>query len=528
MRHSATTSAWLVASYLTMLCAPAGGSPAGSGRSFFADAKLNASDGAPVDQFGAAMAISGNTLVVGARLHGDSSSGSAYIFERDADGPGAWEQVASLTAADGAADDHFGESVAINGDTVVVGANGDDDLGPNSGSAYIFGRNAGGPGNWGQVAKLTAGDGGAFDAFGDAVAISGDSVVVGAPTHDAIDFDAGAAYIYERDAGGPGQWGEVTKLTASDGGNGDYFGLSLAISGATVVVAANGDRPGSAYVFERGAGGPGHWGEVAKLIGSGGGPFDLFPDAVVIDGDTIVAAASSDDEIDTSAGATYIFERDAGGPGNWGQVAKLTAPDAAAFDSFGASVAIAGATLVVGARNDDDLGINSGSAYVYERDAGGPGNWGKVAKLTGPDGGTRDEFGRSVALDGGTVVVGAPLDDDLGSDAGAAYVFEETLIDPALAASGACPDGIGLVASRLTARGAIELYSGSAEGASALASGPCVGTELGLEQPMLVGAGRATGDGTKSGVLTLSEQQCGFLQLVDLTSCATSALVPVP
>ena len=161
-------------------------------------------------------------------------------------------ESAKLTASDGDFEDYFGYSVSISGDSVVVGAYRDDDSGINSGSAYIFERDA--KGTWTEVQKLTASDGAAEDSFGYIVSISGDSVVVGAYRDDDSGINSGSAYIFERDA--KGTWTEVQKLTASDGAAEDSFGYSVSISGERVVVGAvyddeNSNSSGSAYIFER-------------------------------------------------------------------------------------------------------------------------------------------------------------------------------------------------------------------------------------------------------------------------------------
>ncbi|MCP4656476.1 MAG: hypothetical protein GY856_13775 [bacterium] len=345
-----------------------------------------------------------------------------------------WEQIQKLTASDAAAFDHFGFSVATSGDTVVVGAYGDADAGNQSGSAYVFERNQGGVGNWGQVTKLTASDAAEYDLFGFSVAISGDTVVVGAKWDDDAfpsdpDCDSGAAYVFERNQGGADNWGEVTKLTASDADYGDYFGGSVGISGDTVVVGAYGDDygSGSAYVFERNQGGAENWGQAKKLTASDGAADDQFGRSVDISGDTVVGGAYGDDDNcppadpDCYSGSAYVFERNQGGADNWGQVIKLTASDADYGDQFGWSVAISGDTVVVGANGDDDAGNYSGSAYVFERNQGGADNWGQVIKLTASDADYGDFFGRFVAISGDTVVVGAYRDD---YDSGSAYVFE--------------------------------------------------------------------------------------------------------
>ena len=209
-------------------------------------AKLTVSDWAAGDWFGP-VAISGDTVVFGAYGDDDNgnNSGSAYVFVKS----GHWSdmtETAKLTASDGAAGDWFGASVAISGDTVVVGAYWDD----GKGSAYVFVKS----GHWSdmiETAKLTASDGEYFDNFGASVAISGDTVMVGAYWDDDNGNDSGSAYVFVKS----GHWSDMTepaKLTASDGAEDDGFGLSVAISGDTVVVGAPGydDNKGSAYVFE--------------------------------------------------------------------------------------------------------------------------------------------------------------------------------------------------------------------------------------------------------------------------------------
>ena len=213
--------------------------------------KLTASDGASSDIFGYSVTISGDTALVGAVYDDDNggSSGSAYIYERQADG--SWSETAKLTASDAASFDNFGYSVSISGDTALVGAYGNDDNGDLSGSAYIYERQA--DGSWSETAKLTASDGATFDNFGDSVAISGDTALVGAVYDDDNGSSSGSAYIYQRQA--DGSWGETSKLTASDGAEYDYFGDSVAISGDTALVGAygnddNGSPTGSAYIYD--------------------------------------------------------------------------------------------------------------------------------------------------------------------------------------------------------------------------------------------------------------------------------------
>jgi hypothetical protein len=374
----------------------------------YTEQKITASDGDEYDYFGDSVSISDDTLVVGAYLDDDNgmNSGSAYVFERIS---GTWAQVTKLKASDGDEGDIFGASVSISGDTLVVGAQGN---GNYIGSAYIFNRDQGGPDNWGQVKKITASD--AVQDFGLSVSISGDTVVVGTFTE--------SAYIFYRDEGGPDNWGQVKKITSSDGLK--EFGVSVSISGDTVVVGAsigegNEFESGSAYIFYRDRGGPDNWGEVQKLTASDGGPVELFGISVSISGDTVVVGTLFGDGNELNSGSAYIFYRDEGGPDNWGEVQKITASDGSAYAYFGRSVSNSGDTVVVGAIS----GGVGGSAYIFYRDEGGPDNWGEVQKITASDNESSDRFGTSVSISDDTLAVGAYLDDDNGENSGSAYVF---------------------------------------------------------------------------------------------------------
>ena len=400
------------------------------------EVKLTASDAAPEDHFGASVDIDDDTVVVGAKGH----TGSVYVFQRDAGGADNWGEVKKLTASDGAASDFFGSSVAISADTVIVGAFGD--AGTLSGSAYVFQRDAGGVGNWGEVKKLTASDAAAGDYFGWSVAISGDTVIVGAHQDDHLagGNNSGSAYVFRRDVGGVDNWGEVKKLTAFDAGVDDLFGRSVTISGDTAIVGAERDKDagndsGSAYVFQRDAGGAGNWGLVVKLTASDAATKDRFGRWVDINGDTAVVGAY----FAGGSGSAYVFQRDVGGADNWGEVEKLTASDAALGDRFGVSVDINGDTVIVGAYFTDG---SSGSAYVFRRDAGGVDNWGEVKKLNASDTAAEDSFGSSVAISGDTAIVGAGGNDDAGNMSGSAYVYLELNCGNGVADAGEqCDDG---------------------------------------------------------------------------------------
>ncbi|MCH7699131.1 MAG: hypothetical protein IH865_09375 [Chloroflexi bacterium] len=388
--------------------------------------KLLASDAQASGQFGYSVAISGDTAVVGSF---DEGSGAAYVFQRAQGGADDWGEVKKLTAFNAEAGDDFGISVAVSGDTAVVGASGEDARGIGAGAAYVFQRNRGGADDWGEVKKLVASDAQAFDEFGISVAVSGDTAVVGAVGEDAGGIGAGAAYVFRRNEGGAGNWGQVKKLTASSAQASDEFGISVAVSGDSAVVGARGEdaggsNAGAAYVFERARGGASNWGRVKKLVASDAQAFDEFGVSVAVAGDIAVVGAWLEDGGGTLSGAAYVFQRSEGGVTNWGEVKKLTTSDTPAFNEFGISVAVSGDTAVVGAYLADAGGTFGGAAYVFQRDEGGADDWGEVSKLSATDIQNFDRFGFSVAVSSQTAVVGAFGEDARGSEAGAAYVFE--------------------------------------------------------------------------------------------------------
>jgi len=328
-------------------------------------------------------------------------------------------EAAKLLATDGAADDIFGISVSVSGDTAVVGAHSDDDNGSGSGSAYVFTRSGT---TWTQQAKLTASDGAADDIFGHSVSLSGETAVVGAAADDDNGLNSGSAYVFTRSGT---TWAQQAKLTASDGAAGDQFGRSVSVSGETAVIGAyldddNGSNSGSAYVFTRSGT---TWTHQVKLIASDGAADDQFGRSVSVSGETAVVAAYLDDDNGSNSGSAYVFIRSGT---TWTQQAKLTASDGAAGDQFGRSVSVSGETVVIGAYLDDDNGSNSGSAYVFTRSGT---TWTQQAKLTASDGATSDVLGVSVSLSRDTAVVGAVLDDDNGSSSGSAYVFTVPMLD---------------------------------------------------------------------------------------------------
>ena len=391
-------------------------------------AKLVAADGAPSSLLGASVSISGDTALIGAPyadIGSNPDQGAAYIYYRNRGGPDAWGQVVKLTASDGATYELFG-SVALSGDTAVVGA--PFAGGGYHGKAYVYYRNQGGPDAWGQVAILTASDGAYGDFYGNAVAVDGDTIMIGANQWAS---QPGAVYVYYRNQGGSDAWGQVAKLTASDGGGDDWFGGAVALQGDTAVIAApyaprDGPtaRQGAVYVFYRNQGGPDAWGQVVKLTTPDAIAWGAFGSSVSLSGDTTVVG-SLPTRYQNQQGAAYVFYRNQGGQDAWGQVAKLTAPANAPDHMCFGIVAVSGDTALVGDYYDGGfchLGLNS--AYIYHRNQGGPDAWGQAAELTPNDVAATDGFGVGVSLSGDTAVVGARGADVGGNVAqGAAYVF---------------------------------------------------------------------------------------------------------
>ena len=367
-------------------------------------AKLLASDGAEHDQFGFSVAVSDDTAVIGAVV--DGPGGSAYVFTHTGAN---WAQQAKLMASDAAVGDEFGRSVAIDGDTAVVSASEDDSR---SGSVYVFTRTGT---TWTQQAKLRAEDAAAGDHFGIAVAISGDTVVIGAYEDDDAGNRSGSAYVFTRSGS---TWSQQAKLTAADASAEEEFGRSVAVSGNTAVVGAtvSGEETedpglGSAYVFTRSGA---IWSQQAKLTASDTAPGDQFGISVAVTGDTAIVGAYLDDDAGISSGSAYVFMRSGT---TWTRQAKLTASDAGAEDRFGRSLAISGDVVVIGSERDDN---DLGSARVFARTGS---TWTEQAKLTASDAAADDLFGFSVALSGDTAVIGARQDDDAGFSSGSAYVF---------------------------------------------------------------------------------------------------------
>ncbi len=438
-------------------------------------AYVKASNTGP-DRFGAALSIAGDTLVVGAPQEASGSAGvdgnqsddsfvdagAAYVFE----GPGlVWSQSAYLKASNPGTSDRFGGAVAVDGDVLLVGAEGEQSLasgiggtqnddGNQVGAVYAFVRDGGG--DWSQSAYIKASNPGQNDHFGAAVDLDGEWAVVGAWSEDGsatgVDGDggtdglatSGAAYVFARNASGI--WRQDAYLKASNTGVGDQFGRAVAVAGRTVVVGAgfedsaatgvNGDDSddsstdaGAVYVFD--VDDSGRWAQSAYLKASNTNPDDRFGSSVALSGNVLAVGAPGEDSAATDvggnqqdntltgAGAVYVFERD--DTGTWSQVAYLKAFDPGVGDGFGSAVAVEGNVVMVGAPGEDsaatgiggdsgdDSASDAGAVYLFERD--GSGAWQRMGYLKASNTDPRDGFGSSVGIGGDTLAAGAPFED---------------------------------------------------------------------------------------------------------------------
>lgn len=372
-------------------------------------AKLTASDGQTSDLLGGSVAIDGTTAVVGAS--GDdgafSGQGAAYVYQFNGV---TWSQVAKLTPSNPQTNGLLGSSVSISGDVIAVAASGRREV-------YVYVKPGGGWSNMTESARLNASDDISANQFGFSVAISGDVVAVGA-NQAAAPPGPGAVYVFEKGAGWTGIKPEVAKLTASDGVDLDTLGTSVAVYGDTVVSGAWSDEmtftaQGSAYVFVK----PGaNWSsmtETAKLTASDGQADDRFGGFVSIFQDTIVIGAEF-----AFHGAAYVFQKPGAAWITMTETAKLTPSDGGATDRFG-HVSISGDNIVIGAH----LSAPNGAAYFYAKPMGGWVSGTQTRKFVASDGSAGDEFGRSIAVSGARVIVGAALDDTPSSNQGAAYAY---------------------------------------------------------------------------------------------------------
>lgn len=319
----------------------------------------------PSVSYGGSAELQGATAVIGV------TGICADIWRRD--GPGVWTRTATLIQGDGDIGNYFARSVAISGAVVAVGAIFDNDQAPHAGAIYMYEQEAGG--DWPQVAELHASDGQGGDEMGISLDLDGDTLVAGAWADDDLGWNSGAAYVFQR--GANGLWGERQKLLAADGLNLDNFGLAVAIRGDTIMVGAPGAgmnpgmTGGAVYVFQRDA--DGVWRQTQKLFPPDGDSGAQFGYAISIDGPLTVIGAPQAQVGALVPGAAYVYQEDAGGV--WSLAARLDPPDPGHHDKFGGAVAVSGTTAVIGAWQDDDVAEDAGSATIFRvsRDVDGNG-----------------------------------------------------------------------------------------------------------------------------------------------------------
>ena len=376
------------------------------------ETKIVANDASADDTFGSSVAIRGNTLVIGAQRTYDlgAESGSAYVFQRT---NGLWSQTAKLTASDGEAFSNFGRDVAISEDedTIVIGAF-------TWNKAYVFNRVGT---SWTEAAKLTPDDVAIGDGFGISVDISGGTIAVGAYNDDDDGSDSGSVYIFSLVSN---NWIQKEKLRASDAAPDENFGRKLKLSGDTLVVGIRSSigstHKGSAYIFERNGG---QWTETTKLTAIDGRVDDGFGAAVGISEDQSTVIVSAIRAIDSGTGAVYVFSRSGL---SWLQQAKLMPGVISQVAGYGSDVAVSGDIAVVSAPFDDVGALtDAGSAFVYSRSST---LWSELYKLTASDAAAYDHFGGSgagkgVNVFGSLIAVSSFEDDDAGSRSGSVYVY---------------------------------------------------------------------------------------------------------
>lgn len=393
--------------------------------------KVVASDRAAHGSFGHDISISGDYALVGAPSNDGAEdgkpsldwAGAAYLFFND---HGVWKQIKKIYPPVRAAYGYFGISVCIKDDYLIIGSESETDANeqnwvPGAGAAYLFAKNQDGADNWGFVKKVTSPNRQVNEYFGRNVAIDGDNAVASAGIQT-------AAYVLEKNVGGTNNWGAVATLVPQGRNSNSSFGGRVAISGDHVVVGDGSDdnsgtgpaleESGSAYIFKKMLGGANNWGLVKKITASSITANATFGSSVSIDGDRLVIGAQRErvmigSTLMYSVGAAYLFSKNNGGLDQWGLEKKLTADVRRDRSNFGSSVAIRGGTVVVGAMTEafdyknEDYVINAGAAWVFSENRGGIGNWGQTAKIHSPDRDEDEYFGNAVALNDSLILVGS-------------------------------------------------------------------------------------------------------------------------
>lgn len=401
--------------------------------------KLTASDAAAEDNFGSAVDIDGHTIVIGAPAVNSGitpDTGAVYVFTRDplvADDP--WTEQQKLAPADAAASDFFGSSVVVEGHTLVAGAPGKDAGTANAtGAVYVFTRD---PDNlaipWAEQQKLTASDAAAEDEFGTSVSLDGNTIAVGAPLDNLNTlFDAGSVYVFTRDQTTfLNPWTQRQKLTASNARAADMLGMSVCIDANTILAGAPfADiagflNSGAAYVFTRESASANF--NQQQILRARNAGFEIqFGTSVFVDGPAaIIGAPGASFFVATDAGEAYLFVRESLS-GNWRQQQALFGSNPEALAEFGGAVGLSAATAVVGsAKRNQGLSNSAGAAFVFVLEPLAAETSQETDILTSADAAANDGFGRAVGLCGDNALIGIPDADASGDvDAGAVSAFD--------------------------------------------------------------------------------------------------------
>ncbi|MFN8496068.1 MAG: FG-GAP repeat protein [Caldilineaceae bacterium] len=400
---------------------------------------ITAPDATQYDKLGAALALDGDYLAVGATdvdmKDITIQRGVVYLFARDQGGKNQWGLATKLQNADDANDTSFGEALAISGELLAVGTP-EITIGDNGrqGAVYLFARNpdnaASQPGQWHLLKKLVAKDGTANAWFGMDVALDHDTVAVGAWGADVgAHKGQGAVYLFARDQGGQDAWGLVQKVTSTDGQADDQFGAHVALHGDLLAVSAtdatmNGlYQQGAVYTFQRTPATATPWRQIAKIgTDQRFSPWHFSP-SIALSDQRLVAG---DPEGKQGPGAVYLFGPSASGATTWTKLAKLTPQQGATWDQFGAAVAGDTEHILIGAYEESKQRNQEGAVYLFARSPQKANEWTQSAKLLPSDGANNDWFGWHVALRGNTIAVVAQAAnvDAAQTIQGKVYLFE--------------------------------------------------------------------------------------------------------
>jgi len=372
--------------------------------------KLLANNGQANDQFGYSVSLMGDTALVGARNDVNSNgalAGSVYVFDHGGNG---WTQSQVILAPDGSADDSFGESISTEANKMMIGASNVFENGQ-YGAVYFY-QKIGSTWEFGQ--KLYGSHGG---GVGTSIHLSGDQALMGASRESTNGPQAGAAYLFEFNGV---SWIESQFLLANQGDGSDYFGSAVGLSGDWMIIGAfsddeNGDGAGAAYSFNLQ---DQDWTEIQKLLPQAGAIDDEFGNAISLNGNQVLVAASYDDVNGRNSGAVYYYEHDGIG---WNLIQKLLPDDGDALDYFGNSIDFAGNQAFIGASYESSNGFRSGAVYVFEFNGS---EWVQTQKLKLEDPDSNDLFGAHVQIHQNRAVISVPGDDDNGVNAGAVIVYE--------------------------------------------------------------------------------------------------------